>query len=342
MCGDEGFCVVLAPASRRYPRNTEGDVIVLRDGRLLCVWSRFYGGTADNASAEIAGAVSEDGGRSWGEPFVVQPNVGRENVMSASLLRERRSGHILLFFGVKNSRSDLKFYCRRSEDEGRTWGEPVLVTPSEGYHVMNNARVVQLSTGRILAPVSYTEKVWSPKEHFRTVMFYSDDGGRSWHRAPGEVDLPKRGAMEPGVVELKDGRVLKIVRTQLGQIYRAYSEDGGLTWSEPEPMGVPSPEAPATIARVPHTGDLVLFYNPTVKPGADHLGPRCPLSVAISKDEGRTWRHTADLETDCRFSYAYLSCTFHDRRALLTYWVGGKEGFSLKFCNLPVSRLYGG
>jgi sialidase-1 len=347
MQGPESFSVMLADATADYPRNSEGDIIALRDGHLLACWSRFYGGAADNAQAHIAARVSSDGGRTWGEPFVLQENVGDENVMSGSFLRERESRDILLFYGVKNSTTDMKFHCRRSADEGQSWGEPVVVTASDVYHVMNNARVIQLSSGRILAPVEWTPEVWSAREHIRTVMFYSDDGGRSWARAPGEVDVPKRGAMEPGVVELRDGRLLQIIRTQLGQVYKSYSSDGGLTWGEPEPLGVAAPEAPSTIERIPTTGHLVLFYNPTVDLNADHCGTRCPLSVAISRDEGMTWEHTADLETDCTHTYAYLSCTFIGDRALLTYYVsgfplpGGVTGLSQTLVSLPVSALYG-
>jgi sialidase-1 len=348
MLSPDAFSVTLAEATVQYPRNSEGDVIVLRDGRLLACWSRFYGGPEDHAAAHIAARLSSDGGRTWGEPFVLQENIGTQNVMSASFLRERTSGELLFFYGVKNSPSDLKFYCRRSHDEGQSWSDPVLVTPADGYNVINNARIVQLSSGRLLAPVEFCRQVYSADEHFRTVMFFSDDGGHSWQRAPGEVDAPKRGAMEPGVVELRDGRVLQIIRTQIGQILKAYSSDGGLTWSPPEPLGVAAPEAPATVVRIPTTGDLALFYNPTVDLDADHSGRRCPLSVALSSDEGLTWRRTVDLETDPRYTYAYVSCTFHGERALLTYYVagiqlpGGVQGLSLRFVSLPIKALYGG
>lgn len=340
------FSLMLGEASAEYPRNSEGDIIVLRDGRLLACWSRFYGGDEDNARAEIAARTSADAGGTWGEPFVLQENVGRENVMSASLLRERRSGDLLLFYGVKNSVTDMKFYCRRSSDEAQTWAEPVLVTPLDAYNVINNARVIQLSSGRLLAPTEFCEEVWSAREHLRTYMCYSDDGGGTWRAADGIVDAPKRGAMEPGLVELRDGRVLQIIRTQTGQIFKSYSSDEGLTWTLPEALGVASPEAPSTIARLPGTGDLVLFHNSTVDLAADHCGARCPLSVAVSQDEGLTWRHTVDLETDPSHYYAYLSCTFHDGRALLTYYVSncpfpGGTGLSQKFVSLPISALYG-
>lgn len=338
------FSLPLGEASSQYPRNSEGDIIALKDGSLLACWSRFYGGTEDSAAAHIAARISSDGGRIWGESFVLQENIGGENVMSASFLRERSSADILVFYLVKNSLSDLKFYCRRTSDEGKTWGTPVLVTPGEGYHVINNARIVQLSSGRMFAPCAYTDS--GAPERFHTVMFYSDNGGQTWSRAPGEIDAPKRGAMEPGVVELRDGRVLQIIRTQLGQIWKAYSGDGGLTWTQPEPLGVAAPEAPSTIVRIPTTSDLLLFYNSAVDPTHHHCGGRCPLSVAISLDEGNTWQRTVDLETDPAHEYAYLSCTFHGGRALLTYYVsnmplpGGPFGLSQKFVSLPISALY--
>jgi sialidase-1 len=153
--------------------------------------------------------------------------------------------------------------------------------------------------------------------------------------------------MEPGVIELRDGRILQIIRTQMAQIWKSYSSDGGLTWTDAEPMGVVAPEAPATIARIPTTGDLVLFYNPEADiNNPDHCGLRCPLSVAISRDEGMTWRRTVDLETDRTHQYAYVSCTFHKGRALLTYYVypvavGGQNGLSQKLISVPIEALYG-
>ena len=51
------------------------------------------------------------------------------------------------------------------------------------------------------------------------------------------------------MVELKDGRVYMIIRNSLGSIYRAISNDGGLTWGEPASTGLTSPVAPGPMAR---------------------------------------------------------------------------------------------
>ncbi|MCK5369224.1 MAG: exo-alpha-sialidase, partial [Cyclobacteriaceae bacterium] len=47
------------------PRNSEGDFIQLKDGRILFVYTHFTGGTGDHASAYLAGRFSNDGGETW-------------------------------------------------------------------------------------------------------------------------------------------------------------------------------------------------------------------------------------------------------------------------------------
>jgi len=333
--------VMVCPASKDNPRNSEAAVARLRDGRLLLAYTHFYGGAADQSPAFIGGKLSADGGRTWSPTFEMVPNDAAENVMSASLLR-LRSGPLALFFLRKNSDSDLRAYMRKSHDEGESWGDEIVVTFPPGYHVMNNDRVIQLSSGRLLAPVSYSPD-YRRENHFRNVCFYSDDEGLTWRRGATFLDLPKRGAMEPGLVELKDGRVLQIIRTQLGRIYRSFSTDGGDTWSEPQPTDIVSPESPATITRLPApAGDLLLVWNNNSS-GAVSLRPRCPLTAAISRDEGETWEHVRDLETDSRLNYAYVSVTFPEpETALLTYWVDDRPavGISLKAARVPTGWFY--
>ncbi|QIF03658.1 sialidase family protein [Roseimicrobium sp. ORNL1] len=344
----ESFIAQSTPAA---PRQSEGDITVLKDGALLAAWSDFYGGAEDNAAAHISAAKSTDGGSTWGPHFTLQENNGQTNVMSVSFVRSHTSGDLLLFYLRKNSLTDLKVFMRRSTDDGATFGEPVLVTPEEGYHVMNNARVIQLASGRLLAPISTTSKVWTKNDNFRTVVYFSDDDGRTWKRSASMLSAPKRGAMEPGLIELKDGSVMQIIRTQTGKIWHSYSKDKGETWSEAAPWSIEAPESPSTLVRLPATGDWLLVWNPNVEwkdpektvLGANHGGRRTPLVGAISKDEGKTWTKPRELETDPAVTYAYTSITPtpHGDRVLLSYYyfpVGSKD-LSLRFKSIPLSWL---
>src|SRR5215208_4045184 len=79
--------LVLAPGPGN-PRNSEGDFIALKDGRVLFIYTHFTGGTGDAAAAVLAYRASADGGKTWtDEDDVVVRNEGRQNVMSVSLLR---------------------------------------------------------------------------------------------------------------------------------------------------------------------------------------------------------------------------------------------------------------
>jgi sialidase-1 len=335
----------IARATDANPRHTEADVLVRRDGSLLVAWSDFYAGSRDDAPARISAAVSNDGGRTWAPRFTLQENTGGANVMSVSFVRSR-TGDVLFFYLQKNSLTDLKAYVRRSTDDARSWGEPVLVTADPGYHVMNNARVIQLRSGRLLAPVASTKQVWTKNDDFRTSVYLSDDDGRTWRRSRTLLSAPKRGAMEPGLVQLKDGRVMQIIRTQTGFIWRSFSSDGGETWTDASPWDIESPESPATLAVIPG-GDWLLVWNPKVvwsNPektvlGANHGGARTPLASMVSADEGRTWSGPRNLEGNPDSTFAYTSVTFHEGRALLTYYDFPKGGklLSLKFKSVPLA-----
>lgn len=326
----------IARATESNRRNTEGDIVVLKDGTLFAVWSDFYGSDRDDASARISGARSNDGGKTWSDRFTIQENVGEQNVMSASLLRSK-SADILLFYGVKNSPEDLHFFVRRSTDEAQSWGPSVPVNPEPGYYVMNNARVIQISNGRILAPMAFTEKVWTNNEAFRTIVYFSDDDGGIWRRGPSLLEAPKRGAMEPGLVEMQDGRILQIIRTQLGMIWHSYSSDRGETWAKAEPWTIAAPEAPSTVLRLPRGSELLLIYNPNVDLDAGHLGPRTPLSASISRDGGKSWSKPKNIESHPDQTYAYVSATIHGDRVLLTYYVAKDRLYDLRFKSIPVN-----
>jgi sialidase-1 len=315
--------MTLVPNTGEYPRNGEGDMIQLKDGRLLFAWTRFLAGGSDFSPAEIAAMTSADGGKTWSEPYVLQPNVGKTNVMEVGFLR-LQNGEILFQYCVKDSEKTCSAWVRWSDDEAQTWSEPVRATNFEGYIATNNDRLVQLKSGRILIPVygGWPGTIWS-------CCVYSDDNGRTWTKgADVWVERTGYGADEPAVIELKDGRVMMIIRTALGRIYRTYSSDGGQTFDEPDTMPLVSPNSPASIARIPSTGDLLIVWN-------NSSTERCPLNTAISRDEGKTWENYRTLEWGPG-SFCYTSIDFVDDNALLTYYAPG----GLRLTTVPVAWFY--
>jgi sialidase-1 len=331
---------IVCPHSPNFPRNSEADLVELADGRLLLAWTQFLGGFGDHDAARISAKTSGDGGVTWGVPYVLQRNVGGRNAMSVSFVR-LHDGPLLFFFLVKNSLSDCQVWVRRSADEGQTWSEPAPVSSRAGYHVMNNARPIQLAGGRLLAPVALTSDI-EAGPHSRVFCYLSDDDGASWRAGTGDTGFADSPAQEPGLVELIGGDVLMIVRTRLGYIFTSRSGDGGETWDEPSASALVSPASPASIARVPGTERLLIVWNNNPDGATARWQDRTPLTAAVSPDEGVTWGSVKDIEADPRFAYAYTSITFVEDDVCFTYYVWNRESgrkpfeaTSLKFRRLP-------
>ena len=305
------------------PRNSEGDIIELKDGRLCLIYTRFTGGSGDHAAADLAMRISQDNGKSWSDDKILVRRTGGLNVMSVSLLR-LASGEIALFYGRKTSEKDCRPVMCISTDEARTWSEPTMCIPDKvGYYVLNNDRATQLSSGRLVLPVAWHRSPGEGPDWRGVVMCYlSDDNGKTWRRSKdsfkGYAPSGQRiTVQEPGVVELNDGRLMMYMRTNAGSQYISYSEDGGESWSKAEPSNLASPLSPASIERIPWTGDLLCVWNDHSGVHRYPAGRRTPLCLAISKDEGKTWSRSRIIEGNPDGWYCYTAITFVKNRVLL-------------------------
>lgn len=319
--------LTLAPVPGN-PRNSEGDFLKLKDGRWLFVYTHFTAGAGDHATAHLASRESSDGGRTWSaEDKVVVPNEGGFNVMSVTLHR-LPSGEIALIYLRKNSLEDCRPVIRFSSDETKTWSAPIeCITDDIGYYVLNNDRVIQLKNGRLVMPTALHRFNKGKLLEGEIVTFFSDDKGRTWKRSESILKTDEHNNrisfMEPGVVEVKKKQLLMIIRTKLGCQYLSESKDHGETWSTPKPTGILSPEAPATLTRIPRTGDLLLVWNDHAGQAEDYRRKqppiRTPLVAAISRDGGRTWEKKKRIEDQPNHGYCYTAVAFEDSRILLGY-----------------------
>src|SRR5690606_20002500 len=86
--GEPVLSLELRPGENN-PRNSEGDFVTLKDGRILFVYSHYTGtSNSDHAPAYLAGRYSSDGGKTWTkDDQLIVEREGDMNVMSVSLLR---------------------------------------------------------------------------------------------------------------------------------------------------------------------------------------------------------------------------------------------------------------
>ena len=313
-------------SSSNNPRNSEGDFIELKDGRILFVYSRFIGGSgSDHAPAQLVGRYSADQGISWtNDDQVIVDREGDMNVMSVSLLR-LKNGAIALVYARKNSLNDCIPQLRISEDDGKTWTNPkAIIQDKKGYFVVNNDRIVQLKSGRLLVPVSMHKTPETPWKNKGTIQcYYSDDNGLSWHAGDSVLTPVNIITQEPGLVELKRGKLMVYMRASGGTQYQSFSEDEGLTWTMAVPAAIPSPISPASIKKIPGTGDLLLVWNNNGASGPGYFKSiRSPLTIAVSKNEGKSWQKIKNIEEDPNGMFCYTAIHFTKTHVLLGYGVG--------------------
>lgn len=344
---DANTARLVLPPSANNPRNSEGDFLVLDSGRILFIYTRFTGGAGDADSADLMLRMSDDGGRSWSQrDEVVLRNEAAMNIMSVSLLR-LHDGRIGLFYMRKNSLADCRPVVRFSSDQAKSWSEPVEIVSDEhvGYYVLNNDRVVQLDDGRLVVPLALhnTPESTQPDWAGQITSYQSNDAGKTW--SPSQTlqmvyaaDGSRITAQEPGVVSLRDGRLMKWVRTDAGQQYKCFSTDRGDSWSKLQPMDLPSPRSPASIERIPATGDLLAVWNDHTQLPLDERKNRTPLSVALSADDGETWSESLAIETSPQGWFCYTAIEFLEDAVLLGY-CAGEQAADKHLATTVVKRL---
>jgi len=130
---------------------------------------------------------------------------------------------------------------------------------------------------------------------------------------------------EPGVVALRDGRLMMFCRTDAGRQYVSYSRDRGETWSPLQPGPLASPRSPATVERIPWSGELACVWNDHSGWHRYEPGHRTPLCLSTSRDEGATWTASRVLEGDPEGWYCYTAMLLLEDQMLLAYCAGDEN-----------------
>lgn len=279
--------------------------------------------------------VSEDEGGTWTATGPFSPDGGIVATDSGAFIATRE-GTLVAAFGNMAERArgtewtaetqdgagwQLPTCVARSLDGGKTW---VDVQKLHDEWTGANRDMIQTRDGRIV--FTSMKLLHNPGRH-GVLTYSSDDDGRTW-TASNLIDLGgvghHDGATEATLVELGDGRLLKYIRTNWGQFWRAFSADGGGSWHPWGPAGVDATSAPGFLHRL-QSGRIALVWNrklpqfgETPAPrGGDGVWSATPVvnyrgevSIAFSEDECESWSPPVVVararEDRPEISYPYL------------------------------------
>ena len=148
---------------------------------------------------------------------------------------------------------------------------------------MGRNQPLELPSGRILVPL------YSDGYNF-SLLAITDDGGMTWSSSEPIVSM---GGVQPSLVRKRDGTIVAYMRNNgppPKRVIRAESKDDGLTWSTPIYTDIPNPGSSMEVTGL-RDGQWVLICNDTER-------GRHSLLVAISDDEGQSWKWKRHLERD--------------------------------------------
>lgn len=273
--------------------------------------------------------TSDDHGRTWSAP---QPYTGL-----GPAAWDAQSGfwyNIELRRTRPNDATSATTVVRRARSlDGTDWEE--IPTGAPGG-IMNRPPRRFPRCGLLLA-ANHFNTAGGDKAALRKVTFFASADGVAWRytmlpMGPSFTPKPphlgwrwENNTVEPTIAELADGTLWILARTSQDEHWQSFSHDAGLTWSAWEPSRFPGTLTMPTFHRDARGRLLVFFCNTVPLPEADKktlkgfaltgknggergqredvFTNRDASHVAISDDDGKTWRGFRELR---------LSDTRHD------------------------------
>ena len=303
------------------------------NGDVLCCWlSGSDREPADDNCVLLARSTDEGQTWSvpqlWLRPVESSHTPGRTMAATIGALYATADGRLILIgyhMPADKHYTEEHFFRIESHDSGYTWSDPERQALRPKGDAVTTHSPVTLSTGEYLFPGQFFERrplplvapvdrlVHAASEEEALAMpvgegrsafkFATYLHGCSAFISPhedgremveyGHIANRPLGLLEPTCVQLKDGRIVMLMRAEWGGcLWRAESEDDGRTWSAAWETDIPNPSSKAHLVRLP-AGRIALLHNATGRRGV--WGRRDPLSIWISDDEMASWSIREDV-----------------------------------------------
>ncbi len=266
---------------------------VTSKGRMFCTF--YSGGTKEEVGNYVLVYTSNDK-KSFSLSLVVEPDEG-ERCFDSQLWIDPLN-RLWLTWSMAPSDNLYAAVCNEPDAEVLVFGEERVI----GKGVMMNKPTV-LSSGEWLFPIA----VWQKGVHTGgfinkidmpagSYVYRSIDCGQSFEPYS-FADVPNRSFDEHMVIELKDGTLQMLVRTNYG-IGTSYSYDSGKSWTKGVDSTLGGPTSRFCIRRL-KSGRLMLINH-------YEFDGRNNLTAMLSEDDGKTFPYKLLLDGRSNVSYPDL------------------------------------
>jgi predicted neuraminidase len=277
-----------------FPSSHAANLLELKNGDILCVW--FSGTWEGDSGVGIVMSRLAKGTKRWGPTTLIDSHPGES--YQNPVLFEAPDGTLHLFHttqGANAGEANSHVLHLTSNDHGKTWKGPDVLFEAAGSYTRHP--LVVLPDHSWLLPLNYvtSKGIGAGAETNYSAVKLSKDEGRTWTECPMPGSM---GKVQPTILMLAPDRYIAFLRSRASDFIYTSSSPDGCHWSSAKPTVLPNNNASVQSFRL-KDGHLVMAFDNS---NVDRSGPkpsgglRKPLSIALSEDEGRTWKYVRDVE----------------------------------------------
>lgn len=312
---------IFGPEVPTGPYKHPASLCALDNGGLL---PAYYGGEGEYAqSTAVFLPCLAPGARRWTLPVAVARGPYRS--VGNGVRWQDPLGRVWLFCVIRfgPTWSTSRITAKVSDDPGRSWSDPGLLSLEEGWMVRGKPIVLQ--SGRSLFPrLSRSGRL--PRARRAGDVFLLPDPRSRQRRVEAQRAHPLGERQPAALARRAFPRAICLPSAGVGA---ATARESAVSSSPPSPATAASPGRRAATRTFRtstrpwnsfrlRSGRLLLVYNPSVN-------RRTPLTAALSEDGGKTWPWKKNLaEGDDSFAYPSAARTA-DGRIHVVYTSGGRK-----------------
>jgi predicted neuraminidase len=290
----------------------------LPDGGLAAVW---YAGSREGArDVAIFLSTQAQGQTNWAAPRAIMTPARAASELHRGirkvgnpLIFADAAGQLLLLYVtiLAGGWSGSSLNLTTSADGGLSWSPSRRLTLSPFFNISElvRNRPAQLADGSWMVPI-YHECIGKFPE-----LLWLRNAGNDLLATKARI-AGGRSGFQPALVPLAINSALACLRDcgPRRRISVARTDDAGRTWSSPDALDLPNPDSGLSALRLTD-GRLLLAFN-------DSAVSRENLRLALSADEGKSWRRVATFaeERGAEFSYPFLLQTRDGKVHLVYTW----------------------